>query len=116
MTKKEFDPDDERRSTSEEAIEYTNNEILWSRIYLEAWKNTKIRQCLEEAQKEVDAGNPDAVNELLVKLAGDFKLPKPSFLGMKTKLVFDTPRVIHLRVPAVENMPRSPVAMVPYNI
>ena len=95
-----------------DAITYRNSEILWSLISKDSWDDAALLEKLHETQALFDAGNYDAVNNLLTELAatkyGDvFPDWAPVFPNnAKMRIVFDGETVM----PASSGPPPEPLS------
>lgn len=101
------------QTTQAQAISYMNNETLWAMIIVEAWQNNALF-CELRALAQSGA----SANAFLQKFYEDNKgrgAPQPHFTpGVDTRIVIDTPNLVHLIMPAVENIPARAVDMVPH--
>jgi hypothetical protein len=102
--------DNECTTTQEQAINYMNNELLWAQLIVAAWLDQQLfKQMQTLASQGLDA------NQFLLDEAQKRNLPLPSFpQGVQTRIVVDTANVVHLVMPAVENIPARSVDMVPH--
>jgi hypothetical protein len=109
---------DTHETTDAQAKAYMNNEIIWARLIVKAWEDPKIREQMKNASKAFDS-NPDAVNNLLMELAKKFGFMDPPPVippGVKLKIVFDEPNLIHLILPSMKQTPPGPMMMVPHSL
>ena len=94
------------KATQHQAIDYTNNEILWQKIWVEAWQDSEIRKRMEE--------NAHNANAFLYEMAEKFKTPLTIPEGVTVVIHFDKSTVKNIIMPIVGNIPANPIAMVPY--
>jgi hypothetical protein len=90
-----------------------NNEMLWAKIIVLAWQDATVF-----AQLQALARSGESANDFLVKMATQYAsqgFPQPNFPpNVQTRIVIDTPTLVHLIMPPVENIPPSSIDMVPH--
>lgn len=89
------------------ATMYMQAEILWSTMYMNAWSDPALMADLVKV-----AAN---ANDYLVAYAREklgFEVQVPA--GVTLTIVFDSPTTVHLVLPAFQNIPPSPIDMVPH--
>jgi hypothetical protein len=105
-----------------------NNEILWARIIVRAWQKKEVMDELRALATSGEDATP-----FLVRMAKEFQAeiktpadksaldPSDSYQfvvsipdGVKTRIVEDTPTLVHLIMPPVENIPSSAINMTPH--
>lgn len=89
------------------AVKYMHAEILWSTVYTNAWTDPEL---MAELQKVKENANDFLVKYAKEKLGFDVEVPA----GVTLTIVFDSPTNVHLVLPAFQNIPPSPVDMVPH--
>lgn len=98
---------DNCQSSQSAAVKYMQAEILWSTMYMNAWADPGL---MADLQKVADNANDYLVAYAKEKLGFDVQVPA----GVTLKIVFDSPTSVHLVLPAFQNIPPSPVDMVPH--
>ena len=104
------------QTTPADAVNYMNAEIVWARTFIDAWSDNALRKRLEKAADEVRLNtDPEAVNKLLLDRATNvYKMSITMPPGVTLQIVFDSATRVHLIMPAEQNIPPSPLDMVPH--
>jgi len=93
-------------ATQQQAIDYTNNETLWQCIWVQAWQDPVLLQLMKDNAKNANA--------FLQEMSKKFNIPLVIPEGVTVVISFDDSKTKNIIMPAVENIPASPIAMVPY--
>jgi hypothetical protein len=107
---------DIHETTDAQAKTYMHNEIIWARMIVKAWEHPEIKERMRKASQDP---NPDATNNLLMALAKELGFTDPLPVippGVKLKIVFDEPTVMHLILPSMRQTPPGPLMMVPHSL